>query len=171
MDKLMNLMSDIKYGWIDKNGNKHYDVDDDFSTNYSLQSPEEILVNKVGVCWDQVELERYYLENNNVYVQSYFIVYYDEDKCPTHTFLTYEKDGYFYWFEHAWVLFSGIHRYNNLQELLLDVKNKFIKYELNNNYDYDNLIIYNYNKPKSHINVQEFYKHCESGKIIYLDVK
>ena len=164
--EIMNLMNDIDYGWIDRDNNRHMDVDDDFSNNYILQSPKELMINKIGVCWDQVELERYYFKGNSYNVKTYFIVHYDADRCPTHTFLTYEKNGKYYWFEHSWFKFRGIHEYNTERELLLDVKNKFIEYELNNKYDKDNLIIYKYDKPKYHLNVIDFYRHCEAGEKI-----
>ena len=161
--EIMNLMENIEYGWIDKNNNKYNVVDESYSDNYILQDTKEIIKNKIGVCWDQVELERYYFKGNDWNIKSYFIVHYDNDKCPTHTFLTFEKNDKYYWFEHAWERFRGIHEYQTQKELLFDVKNKFIKYELNNNYEKNNLIIYNYKKPKYHLNTQEFYRHCESG--------
>ena len=128
----MNLMENIEYGWMDKQGSKHKIVDENYSDNYILQSPNEIIKNKVGVC--------------------------DKAKCPTHTFLTFEKDNKYYWFEHSWERFKGIHEYNSLQDLLINVRDKFIKYELNNNYK----------KPKFRLNVLEFYKHCENGNNISL---
>ena len=66
-------------------------------------------------------------------MKTYFIVHDDGDKCPTHTFSTYEKSNKYYWFEHLWKRFRGIHEYNFLKELLKDIKDKFIKYELCDN--------------------------------------
>lgn len=164
--EVMNLMEDIEYGWLDKNNKSHNLVNKSFANNYILQSPHEVIMNKIGVCWDQVELERYYLKTNDWNIKTYFIVHYDNDKCPTHTFLTYENNGKFYWFEHSWEIFKGIHEYNTQKDLLLDVKNKFIKHELNNKFDSENLLLYEYKKPKYHISVQEFYNHCTNGKYI-----
>ena len=95
--EIMNLMENIEYGWIDKNNNKYNVVDESYSDNYILQDPKEIIKNKIGVCWDQVELERYYFKGNDWNIKSYFIVHYDNDKCPTHTFLTFEKNNKYYW--------------------------------------------------------------------------
>jgi len=33
-----------------------------FNKLYYLPTPKEIIKNKVGICWDQVELERYYFK-------------------------------------------------------------------------------------------------------------
>lgn len=48
--EIMDLMKNIEYGWVDKSNNKHNIVDDKYSDNYILQSPNEIIKNKIGVC-------------------------------------------------------------------------------------------------------------------------
>lgn len=164
--EIMDLMKDIEYGWVDKNNNKHSIVDETYSDNYILQSPNEVIKNKIGVCWDQVELERYYFKGNDWNVKTYFLVHYDGDKCPTHTFLTFEKNKKYYWFEHSWERFRGIHEYQSLKELLFDIRDKFIKYELDNDFVPENLVLHEYKKPKYHISVQEFYNHCDCGTYI-----
>ena len=166
--EIMDLMNNIEYGWLDKDNVKHSFIDESFSDDYILQSPREVIKNKIGVCWDQVELERYFFRGNDWNIKTYFIVHYDGDKCPTHTFLTYEKNDKYYWFEHSWERFRGIHEYNTEKDLLLDIKNKFIRYELNNMYKNENLVLYEYKRPKYHISVKEFYNHCEKGKYIDL---
>lgn len=164
--EIMALMKDIEYGWVDKNNKKYEFVDKDFSCNYILQSPSEVKKNKVGVCWDQVELERYYFKGNDWNIKTYFLVHYDGNKCPTHTFLTFEKNNKYYWFEHSWEIFRGIHEYNSLKEMLLDIKDKFIMKELNGKCVLENLVLHEYKKPKYHISVQEFYDHCDNGTYI-----
>lgn len=168
--EIMNLMESINYGWLDKYAKIHVDDFESFSTDYILQSPKMVKTNKIGVCWDQVELERNYFKSSIFDIKTYFIVHYDNNNCPTHTFLTYKKNNKYYWFEHSWEKFKGIHEYNSLKNLLIDVKNKFIKYELNNIYTNNNLVLYEYKKPKYNISVQKFFKHCESSKKILLDL-
>ena len=164
--EIMDLMKNIEYGWVDKDNKKHVLVDETYSDNYILQTPNEIIKNKIGVCWDQVELERYYFKGNAWNIKTYFLVHYDGDKCPTHTFLTFEKNNKYYWFEHSWERFRGIHEYKSLKELLFDIRNKFIKYELDNDYVVENLVWNKKKKPKYHISVQEFYNHCDYGTYI-----
>ena len=77
----------------------------------------------------------------------------------THTFLTVEDNNKFYWFEHSWYPYRGIHEYDSLNELLKDVKLKFSK-----NKNIDDIVIYKYDKPKYGISSNEFFKHCEEGK-------
>ena len=68
---IMDIMNDIKYGYLDINGNIHYVIDKDFESLYKLQSPGETFNNKVGVCWDQVELERYLFDKKNMRTEYY----------------------------------------------------------------------------------------------------
>lgn len=164
--EVMNFMKDIHYGWMDKNHHKHTVVDEKFSADYILASPNEVVRNKIGICWDQVELERYYFKANTWNVKTYFIVHYDGDQCPSHTFLTFEKNHKFYWFEHSWEIFRGIHEYHTRKDLLLDVRNKFIEHELHYQYVQKQLVLYEYRKPKFHISVQDFYQHCDEGRTI-----
>ena len=161
-------INNIKYGWVDKDHNIHIDDYDTFSDDYRLQSPEEVLESKVGVCWDQVELERELFKDYEN-VKTYFIVHYDDAKCPTHTFLTYTKDGKVYWFEHAWEMYRGVHEYASIRELLKDVRSKFIDCEIHGDYQKDKLVIHEYSKPKYGIGVIDFFTHCDSGPFINLD--
>ena len=76
-----------------------------------------------------------------------------------------ENDKY-YWLEHSWEPYKGIHEYQTLNELLLDVKLKFEKsIEQENVQDYE-LAIFKYNKPNYNINCIEFIEHCEKGRKI-----
>ncbi|MBE6156461.1 MAG: hypothetical protein E7161_01815 [Firmicutes bacterium] len=166
---IMCFMSSINYGWLGEDNFKRNLVDNFFSDYYILQTPRQVAKNKIGVCWDQVELERYYFNNTEYKIKTYFLCHYDNEKCPTHTFLVYEKNSCFYWFEHSWEKYRGIHKYSCLKDLLIDVRNKFIETELNNTYESNNLMLYEYEKPKYGISVKEFYKHCANGKNINVD--
>ncbi len=163
--KIMDILKPIKYGWIDKKGNRYYADEGDFINDYILETPEEVEKNQIGLCWDQVEYLRDYLEKKEVKVKTYFLIYY-KGICPTHTFLVYEENSKYYWVEHAWEKFSGIHEYKDLRELLLDVKNKYIEYELEDDFNNKDLLIYEYQRPKSHLTVKEFIGYCTSSKKI-----
>ena len=156
---LLDMMKDIKYGYLSSDKKKYFDFSE-FASLYRLQSPKEIIKSRLGVCFDQVELERYYLSRSYSNIKTYFIINYHED-ISTHTFLTYEKNKKYYWFEHAWEKYIGIHSYDTKEELLLDVKNKFIL-NLKNSNNFD-IAIYEYQKPKFNISLDEFFKHCESS--------
>lgn len=159
INDLKEYMCQITYGWVDKNGQSHID-DDTFCNSYILQSPTQILKSNIGVCWDQVELERSFFENNHLPYETYFIVNYDNDKCPTHTFLIYQENNKYYWFENSFEKYRGIHEYESKESLLQDVKDKFIK-----SFDNDilNVYMYLYEKPLYGLDVESFCAHCENG--------
>lgn len=69
----------------------------------------------------------------------------------------------YYWFEHSWKLFRGIHQYDSELDALKDIRNKFIKHELHNQYEPMNLCIYKYDKPQYELSCLQFYKHFEKG--------
>lgn len=170
INEIMNLMDGIEYGFKDENANNIINTDpqkwdNEFDKFYYLQTPEELLESKCGVCWDQVELERKLFQNRNIKFKTYFIYIVDNDMLPSHTFLTYKNDNKYYWFEHSWGLYKGVHEYASELELLLDVKKKFIA---EHNYVSENafLFIYEYKKPKNHITCDEFYKYIETQKLV-----
>ena len=161
-EEIMKKMDEIEYGWVDKDNKKHIKLEG-FADNFRLQTPEELIKNKLGVCWDQVEPERYYFKEKGIDIKSYFIVHYDGRKCPCHTFISFEDNGKYYWFEHAWERHKGIKEFSSIEDLLNEVKRCFIDLELKNGYVEEQLFIYNYEKPKEHIDVIDFYKNAEKG--------
>lgn len=170
IEELDKIMSEIDYGVPnEKNENLLDLIDDDevFDKYYYLQTPEELLKSKLGVCWDQVELEREFLTNKNIDVRTFFICTYDDDNLPSHTFLTYEDNNLYYWYEHSWFEERTVRKYETLEMLLKDVKKKFINsHETNKNAP---TLIYEYSKPPKHIKCEEFYGHAETGKLIKLN--
>lgn len=156
LEEVMNLLSDIKYGYMNNAGNVCYSFDI-FDDDYVLQSYKDMLKTKTGVCFDQVELERHYLYNRDI--TSYFICYYGVF-LQSHTFLVVKENNKYIWFEHAWEKYKGIYEYNSLDELLNDVKNKFMnEYNI---LDKDKILLKSYSKPKSGINLSEYFKWVEN---------
>lgn len=170
-EKIMKIMNKINYGVPDEENKNLLEIMDDsivFNKYYKLQTPEELLKSKLGVCWDQVELERYLFEQNNITVETYWICTYDKDNLPSHTFLTYEKNKKYYWFENSDYEHAGIHEYISKKELLNDVKEKFIK---SHNVREDLTKIYLYTTPPYHITCWDYYKYIEkNGKLITLKI-
>lgn len=167
---IMDLMNSIEYGFKDSNGeniihSNPQKYEDDFDKFYYLQTPKELLKTKCGVCWDQVELERQLFQDHHIPCKTYFIYIVDHDMLPSHTFLTYEEKGKYYWFEHSWAIYRGIHEYNSELELLLDIKSIFKgahPYVSQDSFIY----IYEYQKPNYHITCDEFYKYIETQKMV-----
>jgi hypothetical protein len=162
---LNEIMNQIAYGWVDRSGKKHTDLDD-FSANYILQSPAELRESKLGVCWDQAELERQILSKNSQEPHVFNIIHYANSINPkhrTHTFVLFDYQNHSYWYEHAWEKQAGLHEFENQTAALTEIRNIFIEKELDNNYDPDYLVIYEYPAPPAHLSSEEFYGHCEQN--------
>lgn len=171
VNEIMKIMNSIDYGYIDDKGINIFENDNNvefvFSKKYHLMSPDELLSKRHGVCWDQVELERKLFEDNNINITTYFIYIDDKSNLPSHTFLVYNENNKFYWFEHSWYDEKGIHEYKFLNDLLNDVEEKFIqshKAELNKSYT---SYIYKYNRPKFNISCDEFYEFIYKQERVY----
>lgn len=170
INKIMDIMNNIEYGFKDEKGKNilNYDLEkwnNDFEIFYYLQSPDELLKSKCGVCWDQVELERKLFLDNNIDICTYFVFIDDKNMLPSHTFLTFKNGKYVYWFEHSWAKYKGIHKYDNKSDLLKDIINKFKDDhpEINT---HSKIYLYEYQKPKNHISCNEFYKYIETQQNI-----
>ena len=170
-EELLKYMDNITYGFIDKNGKKHYDEWDNWYEECIIQNGEEVLKSNIGSCWDQVEFERLWFKENNYNFKTIFIWFElnRENNLPTHTFLIYEKDNKYYWFEHAFELYRGIKEFKSEKEAIKYVKEKQIEYVLNNKYsfnekDIDCLKAYEYLKPLDHLKVEEYLKHVTTNK-------
>lgn len=169
INNIFSIIEQIEYGFKDSKGkniiNDLKKWNSDFCKFYYLQTPEELLNTKCGVCWDQVELERKLFYDNSINLKTYFIYIMDGDKLPLHTFLVYIYNKRYYWFEHSWNEYKGIHEYNSVEELFSDVIYKF-KLSHNEVRKNSNLFLYEYEKPKYHISCDDFYKYIETQKLI-----
>lgn len=172
LEDIMDKMNKINYGFNINHKDIYPKTDEewsnDFSKQYFLQSPEELMHSKLGVCWDQVELERYYLEKENIPCASYFMVEYDGLEYPTHTFMIVSLNDKYYWFEHSWEPYRGIKSFETKEEALLDIKTKFKKMLTNRNISNEEIVIYKYDKPPFGINSNDFFKHCENGEKVII---
>lgn len=132
-EDLLAWMDCIQYGWIDKSGKVQGTGDEDdeeeFYDQYRLQMPNELIKSKVGVCWDQAELERdWFNQMLDKYVYAFlYLELQDGESCPTHTCIIYKERGEakeVYWFEHSWYNYRGIHKYKDLKTCIKDIVKK-----------------------------------------------
>lgn len=126
-EELNKYMDCIEYGFMSKKDgridSKHKKFDDEkyFYKEYYLQSPGELLESKLGVCWDQTELERAWFNEKGINNTIIYIEILDDKDIPSHTFLVYETEKDFRWFEHSWDAFKGIHTFTKLRDLISTV--------------------------------------------------
>lgn len=165
----------IEYGWIDENAQRHYGIN--YGGQNCLQSPVRLMESKLGICWDVTELCREYFTVNNYKNETYFIYYDDEQDYPSHSILVFYEYNNVYWFEPMFTderyYFSGIHKYNTIEELLQNLKRRFvenalIKKFIPEDYNKNRIYMYKFDKPEYGIKAKEYYDNCCSGDKIIL---
>ena len=174
-EELYEYMCDnFEYGYLDKDNNiHHYDdpnYDDlDWYNIYMLENEKDILESSVGTCFDMTELERDFLERNGYKVYTYFeMILLDYDNpYPMHSFLVYEDNNKYCYFEFSDYKNRGIHKYDNIIELLNDARIRFMK----NQEEYDikeeeksKYIINQFEKVKEHASEEEYINHVVNSK-------
>jgi len=174
-EELYEYMCDnFEYGYLDKDNNiHHYDdpnYDDlDWYNIYMLENEKDILESSVGTCFDMTELERDFLERNGYKVYTYFeMILLDYDNpYPMHSFLVYEDNNKYCYFEFSDYKNRGIHKYDNIIELLNDARIRFMR----NQEEYDikeeeksKYIINQFEKVKEHASEEEYINHVVNSK-------
>jgi len=162
---LAYMIANINYGYIGKNNRRLYvpkDVDfhSSFPEEYYLQTPEEFLISKHGVCWDSAELARYWFSKENHEFKMFFMTFVESKIKLTHTFLAYKKADSWYRFESVSSDNKGIHEFSNLNDLIATAKkehiNDAIKYRGATEADFNDLKICEYEKPVYGCSSHEF---------------
>jgi len=131
--ELMDFLSaEIKYGFVKRSSGKILtnpateEWRNCWTKEYFLQNPAELLRSKHGVCWDYVELERYWFQSLGYEIKTFYmaVIMEGENRFSTHTFLAYLDQDKWYWFENSWHNQRGIREYATLNELLIDASNQ-----------------------------------------------
>ena len=94
MEKVMRLdieaffryVETIRYGYQDQAGRLHFTQDEDFTVqDYAFSSPEDVVQNNCGWCWDVAELTRRYCAEHGIPCRSWFMEYFSDELHQTHT--------------------------------------------------------------------------------------
>ena len=85
-----NFIRNIDYGYMDVKGKIHrISPNDDYSKQggdpYVFSSPDQVVANNCGWCWDVAELIRLWCQTNNVEYKYIFFEYLSNDFHKTHT--------------------------------------------------------------------------------------
>jgi hypothetical protein len=147
----------LQYGFRDKYGKIRLDVDNMYP-DYRLQSPQQLYQSKTGVCWDQVEFERYFFEKWDI---PYKTIYIEQKNTmsSTHTFLIYRQNDNWYWFENSFEKVRGIHGpFKRISEIITKVYSAMLEYDKDHGY-----VVYEYPKPKYGIDIMTFMKFVTKG--------
>ena len=116
---LFNYMYDnIEYGFLNQDNQKIIKKDnypfyytEQLLRNYKFQSPEEVINNGCGICYDQNELARYWFEKQGIEAMTYY------SSIRNHSLLVYKDNNKYNWFELTLKTGLGIHDFDTLEEL------------------------------------------------------
>lgn len=157
----MFMKENIKYGFVNQQGIvylRKYTSEifymEEFFRNYYYQKPEELLINKCGICYDQNELMKKWLIDNNYEVRTYY------STIRNHCILVYKDNNKYNWIERTFLDSLGIHDFNNLDELF----NFYLYTQFDNGInEYE---IYEFENIKYGISFYDYIIEAKRGKLI-----
>lgn len=96
--------------------------EEDYYKYYRLLSPEEFEKYNGGVCWDYVLYEAKYFDKffQDVWYKTF---YFCSERGNSHTFLIFELDGIYYWYESSWKVHVGIYGFRTEKDAVDYVTN------------------------------------------------
>lgn len=170
------LDAEFQYGVIDKQGNRLLDSNSTEFQNacnhdWTLRSVSQMLKDKIGHCYDQVEIERDWLESHGYKVKTFWVCAFGLGKAGySHAYLLYKDKKKWCLFEHANIFCKGIYSFNSLSAA--------IKFQANQQIEYANsqkeapcyeLCIKEFTKPSAGLTMQEYLAFIDKSKDYYLD--
>lgn len=130
--------------------------------SYYLQTSEELIIHKCGICYDYVELERSWFLNHDYNVQTYFTTYHN------HTILIYQDSEKYYFFERSFKELNGIYEFDCLDDAL----NFYLQRQIICSKDkIDNIKVYPYDNVIFGCGFREFIENIvtnNKGKVLKL---
>lgn len=129
--QLLDWMVDVRYGWCDKNGKEYIGKElygNIFWDKYRLLLPHEVYEKKIGVCWDQAIFEKWVFDNAFEFESK--LIWVQQYKVSTHTFLVYKENGKWMYFENAFGKHQGIHGpFSSIDAIVKQVYKQMQDYE------------------------------------------
>lgn len=176
-EQLLKYMDEnIKYGFVDVNEKiygtwNNQEFQQECQTKWRLSSPERLIKVRYGHCFDQVELERDWFNNHNYNFKTFYIIFElpFNNSYSMHTYLVFEKDGKYYYFEHSDFKNRGIYEFETYQDAIDYQRNKYIEYNEQRNVINKEILnclhIYEYINPTYGCTMNEFISNIlENGK-------
>lgn len=109
---LNNELNDYQYGLSRDNQKikKQNTTSEDYDKHYRVATPAQFVKQNGGICWDFATYEASVFKKQfpNIKFKTYYIVFDAAPYYPTHTFLVFEKDMKFYYFESSFKRVQGI---------------------------------------------------------------
>ena len=123
--------------------------------NYKTIPLNKIEKYHVGICWDFVNYEHFWLNKNRIQHNSYFFVMSrndDNTDIVTHTFIVVTIGSSLYWIESSWLKYQGVHKISSVSDVV-----KILRKNYGMNHDYD-LFTYNPTGLDQNLSNQDFFK-------------
>lgn len=152
------MRKNIKYGWIGTDNQIRINTIEGLIEKYRVSSLEEIFNSGVGICFEQVELEREFFQKKGYTIDTYAIF----NNHMIHTFLMFKQNDKYYKFEHSSSKCRGIYEYNNIFDLLNAEINSFmVRHNIKNT---QKLFLIKYHKLYEYYSIQDIKKEFTSKK-------
>lgn len=114
-----------------------------------MASLDEIFEYGIGICFEQVALEKLFFDSQKFKNECYAI--YNHHMC--HAFLIYEHNHMYYKFEHSSYKNKGIFEYQSKEDLLIDeIRNFYNRHNLKN---MNHLVLFQYDTIYANADSQE----------------
>lgn len=133
-DILEFMKSNIKYGWIDINNEKHIGNMKNFRRLYRTSSIEEVLEHKIGTCIEQVYLMKYLLDKLNIPNKMFCTRIYEKNDFNDldaeehmHCFVLHFSNDKVYQIEHPNWERVGIYEFDSEEEAINKINEYYIE--------------------------------------------
>ena len=94
IQSFFSYVETIQYGYQDKSGQLHFADEEDFTIqDYAFSSPEDVVNNNCGWCWDLAELIKVYCVRHDLPCRSWFMEYLSDELHQTHTQVFLQFNG------------------------------------------------------------------------------
>lgn len=154
------MRENIRYGFVNQDDkiflrNKTYEFYymEQLFRNYKFQNAAEVILNKVGICYDQNELMRYWLYTHDYEATTYY------SSIRNHSLLVYQDNNKYNWIETTYKNLLGIHEFNSLHEL-------FEYYIFSQEGDYQTTDIHEYDIKDYGVDFYTFVNKARNSKIL-----
>ena len=133
-DILKFMEENIKYGWLDINGEEHIGNMKNFRRLYRTSSIEETLSHKLGTCIEQVYLMKTLLDGINMPNKMFCTRVYEgkdfnnlEEEEHMHCFVLYYNNGKVYQIEHPNWQRIGIYEFESEEDAIREINDYYVK--------------------------------------------
>ena len=173
------LDNNITYGVISSTGEIITNSNDVAFQNicnndWRTQDAQTILQNRIGHCYDQVEIEREWFEINHYNFKTIWILAYQntvENSGCCHAYLVYEQNNCWHIFEHADFDNKGIHSFKTLNEALrwqAENQKQYASSIVRPQKEYE-IVIKEYAKPPKNLSMTQFFEYIDSCPTIEIN--